>query len=388
MATKTEEAKGWEGTNVTNLLRNAKTGIYYGRVKHNGKQRWRSLKTAVPSVAKLRLGDFEKEIRAQGVVENPAAGTENETNVARFIAMFQTRTASDSTLAPATKTRRDTAVKALLKTWPDLPSRDARRVTVTDAQQWAVKALREGTGFIAPNAKKNVRKGMSPSAFNHCHEALKAIFAIAIEHGAAYANPAESVSRAKIKQKQLDLPTMAQFHQIAKHISEAGARQSKDCADLTRLLAFSGVRIAEAGILRWRHVDETAGRLTVPGTKSESSHRIVPLFPALKSLLTEIRSRRSEAGVEQGVETPILNVKECTRALRSACKKAGVKNLSHHDLRHLFATTCIESGVDIPTVSRWLGHSDGGALAMRTYGHLRDQHSQAQAAKVNFGGGS
>ena len=40
-----------------------------------------------------------------------------------------------------------------------------------------------------------------------------------------------------------------------------------------------------------------------------------------------------------------------------------------HDLRHFFATTCIESGVDIPTVSRWLGHKDGGALAMRLYGH-------------------
>ncbi|HTO05112.1 MAG TPA: site-specific integrase [Opitutus sp.] len=291
-------------------------------------------------------------------------------------------------MAPATKSRRETAVKALLKTWPDLPSRDARRVTATDAQQWGAKALREGTGFIAPNAKKVVGKGMSPSAFNHCHEALKAVFAIAIEHGAAYANPADSVSRAAIKKKRLELPTMAQFHEIVNYISNAGARQSKDCADLTRLLAFSGVRIAEAGILRWHHVDEVNGRLTVPGTKSETSHRIVPLFPALKSLLVEIRSRRIAAGVEQSVETPILNVKECTRALRSACRKAGAKNLSHHDLRHLFATTCIESGVDIPTVSRWLGHSDGGALAMRTYGHLRDQHSQAQAAKVNFGGAS
>ena len=53
--------------------------------------------------------------------------------------------------------------------------------------------------------------------------------------------------------------------------------------------------------------------------------------------------------------------------------------VGHHDLRHLFATICIESGVDIPTVSRWLGHQDGGALAMKTYGHLRDEHSIAQA---------
>jgi integrase len=58
--------------------------------------------------------------------------------------------------------------------------------------------------------------------------------------------------------------------------------------------------------------------------------------------------------------------------------------MNHHDLRHLFATRCIESGADIPTVSRWLGHSDGGALAMKTYGHLRQEHSQAQATRVRF----
>jgi integrase len=56
----------------------------------------------------------------------------------------------------------------------------------------------------------------------------------------------------------------------------------------------------------------------------------------------------------------------------------------HHDLRHLFATRCIENGVDIPTVSRWLGHQDGGALCMKTYGHLRDEHSSNEARKVAF----
>ena len=54
------------------------------------------------------------------------------------------------------------------------------------------------------------------------------------------------------------------------------------------------------------------------------------------------------------------------------------------DLRHLFATRCIESRVDIPTVSRWLGHSDGGALAMRVYGHLRNSHSIEMAQQVSF----
>jgi integrase len=56
----------------------------------------------------------------------------------------------------------------------------------------------------------------------------------------------------------------------------------------------------------------------------------------------------------------------------------------HHDFRHFFATTCIEAGVDIPTISRWLGHKDGGALAMRVYGHLREDHSFAQIKRVTF----
>ena len=67
-----------------------------------------------------------------------------------------------------------------------------------------------------------------------------------------------------------------------------------------------------------------------------------------------------------------------------AAKAVEMERITHHDLRHLFATRCIEAGVDIPTVSRWLGHKDGGALAMRVYGHLRDSHSTAMAQKVRF----
>jgi integrase len=67
-----------------------------------------------------------------------------------------------------------------------------------------------------------------------------------------------------------------------------------------------------------------------------------------------------------------------------AAQKLGIARITHHDLRHLFATRCIESGVDIPTVSRWLGHKDGGALAMKVYGHLRNEHSQEMAQKVKF----
>jgi integrase len=84
------------------------------------------------------------------------------------------------------------------------------------------------------------------------------------------------------------------------------------------------------------------------------------------------------------LDAKVFRVGECQKSLDRACKKVGANRITHHDLRHLFATRCIESGVDVPTTSRWLGHKDGGALAMKTYGHLRREHNMAQAQRVSF----
>jgi integrase len=80
----------------------------------------------------------------------------------------------------------------------------------------------------------------------------------------------------------------------------------------------------------------------------------------------------------------VMRVGERQKTMDTAAKKLGLACLTRYDLRHLFATRCIENGVDIPTVSRWIGHKDGGALAMKVYGHLRNQHSASMAKLVNF----
>jgi integrase len=117
------------------------------------------------------------------------------------------------------------------------------------------------------------------------------------------------------------------------------------------------------------------------GTKNWTV-RHVPMIPEMRQLLLDLRETRAE----EPATARVMQVRECQGAITSACKRLGIPRFTHHDLRHLFATRCIESGVDIPTVSRWLGHKDGGALAMKVYGHLRDQHSVNMAQKVLFGG--
>jgi integrase len=96
------------------------------------------------------------------------------------------------------------------------------------------------------------------------------------------------------------------------------------------------------------------------------------LLLRLKDQLGEVKTGR------------VLQVSRGYESLARACKEIGIPRLRHHDFRHLFATRCIESQVDIQTVAHWLGHKDGGALAMKTYGHLRNEHSRKMAGQVKF----
>jgi integrase len=156
--------------------------------------------------------------------------------------------------------------------------------------------------------------------------------------------------------------------------------KAKNGADLVELLAFSGCRLGEARALRWHHVNLDQNRLTVPGTKSDSSRRVIPISAPLRELLLRLQKENTAAGPLD----PIMKHKSARKCLETACRKLGFPRFTHHSTRHFFCTCAIESGVDIPTVSRWLGHKDGGQLAMKVYAHLRATHSDSMISQVSF----
>jgi hypothetical protein len=67
-----------------------------------------------------------------------------------------------------------------------------------------------------------------------------------------------------------------------------------------------------------------------------------------------------------------------------ACKKVGAARITHHDSRHLFATAGSKAACAFHPFRGGLDAKDGGALAMKTYGHLRREQSIAQAQRVTF----
>ena len=142
-----------------------------------------------------------------------------------------------------------------------------------------------------------------------------------------------------------------------------------------RFLAFTGLRISEARALTW--ADVRSDRLVVPGRVTKNGRpRAVPLVPALREPLERLRALASCGGPFSDYVLPRAVPR---KAIRSACRAVGLPMLSFHCFRHWFATKTIEAGVDVPTVARWLGHSDGGALLGRTYFHLGSEHAISAA---------
>jgi len=48
-------------------------------------------------------------------------------------------------------------------------------------------------------------------------------------------------------------------------------------------------------------------------------------------------------------------------------------------------TYCSEAKAGQRQNPQWVGHKDGGILIGKVYGHLSNEHAQAQAARMNFG---
>jgi integrase len=356
----------WQPVGVQNLVRYSPTGMYYARYKIGGKLFRQNLHTTVKSVAKLLLSDFLKE--KLGKEEKGSHLDPGKMTFQNALEVYQEKIDADGSLKPRSKEYRKQTIGFLLKTWPGIQDLNVREIQERDCVQWLAR----------------FQDKYAPSVVNNTIGTLRNIFKVAIQVGARFGNPANELKRVRINKKKMTLPSRVQFLKLVETMMRAGGRDSQNCADLVRFLAYSGLRIGESKHVTWRDIDFVKKKLHVrgdpiTGTKN-SETRMVPMIAELETMLEKMRHERSDESPDKHV----MNIHECQKSMDRAAKIVGMERITHHDLRHLFATICIESGVDIPTVSRWLGHKDGGALAMKVYGHLRDEHSAAQAQRVRF----
>ncbi len=133
--------------------------------------------------------------------------------------------------------------------------------------------------------------------------------------------------------------------------------------------AFTGLRRGELVALRWRDVDFGAHRIRVCGsyaggrltTPKSGKVRSVPLAPDVAAALARLATRVLWTGdddfVFPGVTGGYLDASALSRRYKAALKRAELRQLRFHDLRHTFGTRMIAKA-DIRRVQEWMGHAD------------------------------
>lgn len=371
-------------TGTQYLFKDGDSGIYYARIKIAGKQKNRSLGTTVATTAKLRLQDKLKEIREECPAEGATGPLEFTAKFSRAADLYTAEVNAEPRLEAASKDARLRPLATLRRTWPEIFDTEIRKVTPVSVKNYMADFERGKWPYLPNRAKSKTVAGNSASSVNKMVMCLKNVFDLAVKAHVIAKNPAADLTYKAPKKKLLNLPSKTQFAKIIHHIRTKAGR-GRMAGDLVEGLAYSGLRLEEANTLLWVDLDHERRMMTVNGTKTDGSARIIPMTNAFFELTIRIKAHREKVtGAPVNPQEKVFEAQEAITSLAKACTAVGVKKMTHHDLRHLFATTCIESGVDVPTVSGWLGHSDGGALAMKTYGHMRPAHSVEAVKRVAF----
>ncbi len=139
---------------------------------------------------------------------------------------------------------------------------------------------------------------------------------------------------------------------------------------------YTGARKEAILSLRWSQIDLTAGRIDYNTPEARRTNKRRAHIPIPKPLLPHLR-RASLRGVELGfvINDNGQRVKDIKRSFASACRRAGLHDVSPHVLRHTCATWLMQAGTRLWDASGFLGMTR--ATLERVYGH---QHPDFMAS--------
>ena len=145
-------------------------------------------------------------------------------------------------------------------------------------------------------------------------------------------------------------------------------------------------RMGELRALRWEDVDLVARRLMVRqavsrgriGTPKSNRQRWLPLCTTAMEALRRHRHLRGELVFCKDDGT-MFRKNELKHPLWRACRRAGLRKIGWHCLRHSFASHLVMTGVPLKAVQELLGHSTID-MTMR-YAHLSPDVTREAVAR-------
>ncbi len=216
-----------------------------------------------------------------------------------------------------------------------------------------------------------------PYQANRALALLSKMFSLAVSWGWRIDNPVLGIERYQEEKRDrwLDQEELDRMWEVLDQYP------TNLTAYVFKFLLLTGARKGEALGAKWDQFDLAKGVWTKPShmTKQKKkehlplSEKAVDLLHALKKIIPHGSSYLFPGRV------PGEPIKEVKTFWATVLKKAGLKNVRVHDLRHTHASHLVSSGLSLSIVGKLLGHTQ--ASTTQRYAHLADEPLR-QAAEL------
>lgn len=169
------------------------------------------------------------------------------------------------------------------------------------------------------------------------------------------------------------------------------------------LSLYAGLRIGEVCALRWKniniaariiHITSTITRINnsqdnissktifkIDCTKTNAGIRNIPIVSNLIAPIEQLENKDS-CFILTGTED-FMNPRTFENKFHKILMNCGIEQINYHILRHTFATRCIQKGVDVKTLSEFLGHADI-TTTLKTYVHSTLEQKLIEIEKISL----
>lgn len=215
--------------------------------------------------------------------------------------------------------------------------------------------------------------GLSESSVRIIFKLFNRLINLAVKEELLDRNPLTKVNLPKIKKQRVR--SLSRKEQL---LLEATALETTNPLIIIPLFLslHAGLRIGEVAALTWDNIDFEKKVIEVTGTlqrirtnsshnktaiihsktKSVNSTRMIPMTTEINRLLSKYYKQKESDYVLSKNNKP-YEPRNITYSFHKLLKLSGLESIHFHQLRHTFATRCIETNGDISSVSALLGHA-------------------------------
>lgn len=253
---------------------------------------------------------------------------------------------------------------------------------------------------LAPQHLADLYAGLdlAPTSIAHLHRVVRAALDQALRWNLIARNPAAAVRPPRTRRREMSVLSPAESRQLL------DAVRGDELEALYVLALTAGLRQGELLALRWRDVDLEAGWLDVNATlsrgerlppKTASSRRRVKIGSLAIGALRAHRirmaerllpfRRRTEGDVlifVTPLAEPWYGSHITERSFKPLLRRAGLREIRFHDLRHACASLLLSQGIRVDLVSQMLGHSSP-ATTLAIYAHLMPGDQEEAARRMD-----